>query len=242
MLRLPGDPFACEERIGAAGTSKVRAFSHRPTRVAGISSGQEQMCQRTGPKGMPPMMIELRNAGGLVTCRVWLGELPTVDYQPERLMERAVPAASSAITGIRRAAVEMFLLRDHTPYALIGGEFTPHMTGQLLIQIAVSRLGTEKPGADTLHFGELTKAHPDKIREYGVYAGLPEMFARHVIAGTADAGPLLGSGQLRFDHAVYSPLSSSEWIFKRVTTAAVRILVRSEESASEETLHEIIGL
>jgi hypothetical protein len=126
----------------------------------------------------------------------WFGGLPsTLRYEGNYLHEYRLNMASThqlvdQIIGIRQA----YLYGPRTEFGALGARFTPQKNGLLSIQVVAS---------------------DDKISNGG--AGLSENFALavfHEVIEMTEQIDALGSGILRFDHALQHPVDSDLAIFR----------------------------
>ncbi len=164
-------------------------------------------------------------------ARVWLGELPDLGYEVKETVEDVIEVGASAVTGVRRAAIELYLYTGPRDlYGLLGATLTPDRSGRLMLQVAASD-DDGKPVDWSL------ASHIDDVR-----VGLPRQYAESVFDGAAGTHEIrgLGSGVLRFDRAAHGRVGSASIVFRQIAGSLVRLLAAGAESISVEELERYL--
>ncbi len=170
------------------------------------------------------------NLSGYRKARIWLGELPELNYPIVNVLSRTKDAKKVDISEVRRTAIEMLIPTGGCfIYGLLEAEFTPTNLGEFSIKVATSA-NTGNP----VNWSLATSVDE-------VCAGIPLEYSESVIEGALSAGDILGSGILCFQGGAHGAVGSSKRIFRHLATTAVRILVYPFESISEENLTAIVG-
>jgi hypothetical protein len=165
--------------------------------------------------------------------RVWLGELPDLTYPVVDVLERTLEAGASPSPAVRRVAIEALLPHGaRASYGLLGAEFTPRHSGQLVVQVAIS-------GRTEQRFVESLASRIDDVR-----VGMLHEYANSVLDGVSltTEARLVGPGLVRFDRAAHGAVGSNQWLFQRLSAAIVRLLAGQPESPSDEDLAELLRL
>lgn len=126
---------------------------------------------------------------------------PSASFVPERVMRQAISCVGTK-PGRRNVRVLVEILRQGggmMPRALLGGEFTPSESGELLVELYTSQ--------DVLH-GEPTCISG---LSSSLVPGLPEEFAAAVLRALVCEN--LSSGRLVVDRAAFDPVESSPFVF-----------------------------
>ena len=170
------------------------------------------------------------NLSGYRKARIWLGELPKLNYPILNVLSRTKDEKKVDISEVRRTAIEMLIPTGGCfIYGLLEAEFTPTNLGEFSIKVATSA-NTGNPVDWSL---------ATSVDE--VCAGIPLEYSESVIEGALSAGDILGSGILCFEGGAHGAVGSSKHIFRHLATTAVRILVYPFESISEEILTTIVA-
>ena len=170
------------------------------------------------------------NLSGYRKARIWLGELPKLNYPILNVLSRTKDEKKVDISEVRRTAIEMLIPTGGCfIYGLLEAEFTPTNLGEFSIKVATSA-NTGNPVDWSL---------ATSVDE--VCAGIPLEYSESVIEGALSVGDILGSGILCFEGGAHGAVGSSKHIFRHLATTAVRILVYPFESISEEILTTIVA-
>ncbi len=175
-------------------------------------------------------MITTLNLNRHRKARIWLGELPDIISPTAKFVERPLEGRAPALTQIQRAAIEMIVpSAGRALYGLLGAEFAPNNSGQLLVKVAVS----ENVGQEI----EWSLASSmDKV-----CSGLPVEYADRVFDGVVSAGEILGSGVLLINCAAHGAVGSSPRMFQQLALKLVRLIASQGESVSEEELAVLVS-
>lgn len=161
--------------------------------------------------------------------RVWLGELPPLKYPVVDSLERTLKARRSQIYNRKSAAVEMLIPKGgRAIYGLLGAEFQPELSQELLVKVAVS--GTATQQLDWLLASRLDRA----------YMGLPSEYCHGVLSGALSAAEILGSGLLHINCAAYGEVSSSPIIFNQLASTIVKLLASNIQSVLDSEITAIV--
>lgn len=201
-------------------------YGNKANRMGNVGTPSRADPAPSGRKWRTMLTLHL---GGYRKCRLWLDELPAVQYTPLRVEERTL-ASSAPGKALKSAAVELLLpMGPRVMYGLLGATFTSvPSSGTLLVQVALS-------GADGGLHQESLAGQLDQVR-----AGLPEEYAESVWEGLqAPSLPGLGAGVLRVGCAAHGQVGSAPWLFKRLAQAVVLALAAGEGVAWDEA---ILGL
>jgi len=129
--------------------------------------------------------------------RVWLGELPPLKYPAIDSLERTIKAIISQIYNRKSAAVEMFIPKGGRAISgLLGAEFQPELSQELLVKVAVSETATQQ--LDWLLASRLDRT----------YMGLPSEYCHSALSGALSAAEILGSGLLHINCAAHGKVLS----------------------------------
>lgn len=164
-------------------------------------------------------------------ARVWIGDLPQSFYSVDRIIERVIDLDKPSLKSTHRAAIEMIVPRGaRNIYGLLGAEMLPNKLNCIGVQIFTSNQEGE-PLVESL-------AHSlDDPR-----VGLPNEYAYSIIDGVLAAkeeDKVFSSGEIKFNCAAYSPISSCEFIFKHLSQAVTKILSLGNIPLTEEYLIEV---
>jgi hypothetical protein len=129
------------------------------------------------------------------------------------------------------AALEMYI--PHGPkasYALLGAELMDSEAVGLKVVVSVNSVG--------FRFARSLALPPEETK-----VGLPEEYANAVLTGAENAAVLFGlptKRALQFRWAAHGLVSSSPWIFEKVSGLVVRLLTLPR-TASDENLKALMG-
>ncbi|MCT7970401.1 hypothetical protein NG799_29230 [Laspinema sp. D1] len=160
-------------------------------------------------------------------AKIWLGELPNLINPEHGCLERSLPRRTSTLTHRQQGAIEMLVpSAGRALYGLLGGEFFPTDSGELIVKVAVpENTEIEMPGSLASNLDT-------------VYRSLPVEYADSVFNGIGDAGEILGSGILFCNCAAHSPVGSSPRMFRQIALILVRLIASQTASVSEEEFTE----
>ncbi|MCT7994827.1 hypothetical protein [Laspinema olomoucense] len=172
-------------------------------------------------------MITTLNLNRHRKAKIWLGELPNLINPEHGCLECSLPGRTSTLTNRQQGAIEMLVpSAGRALYGLLGGEFFPTDSGELIVKVAVSEnTEIEMPGSLASNLDT-------------VYRGLPVEYADSVFNGIGDAGEILGSGILFCNCAAHSPVGSSPRMFRQIALILVRLIASQTASVSEEEFTE----
>lgn len=175
-------------------------------------------------------MITTLNLNRHRQARIWIGELPNLIYPTTKFVERRLEARTSALTQVQQAAIEMIIpSAGRALYGLLGAEFAPDNSEQLLVKVAVS----EKAES------EVNWSLASSIDK--VYSGLPSEYVDSVLDGLTSAGEILGAGELLLNCAAHGVVGSSPRVFRQLALTLVSLIASQGESVSEEELAVLVS-
>ena len=161
--------------------------------------------------------------------RVWLGELPPLNYPVIETVEQVIKTRESLITKRKYAAIEMFEPKGgRAIYGLLGAEFQPEHSPHILVKVAVSE--TAEQTIDWLLASRVDRT----------YMGLPYEYCHSVLEGALTAAEMLGSGVLTLNCAAYGEVGSSPRIFKQLASTVVKLLASKIKSVLESEIIAIV--
>ena len=161
--------------------------------------------------------------------RVWLGELPPLKYPVVDSVERTIKAINSQIYNRKYAAIEMFIPKGgRAIYGLLGAEFQPQLSQEILVQVAVSETATQQ--LDWLLASSLDRT----------YMGLPSEYCQSVLSGALTGAEILGSGLLHINCAAHGEVSSSPRIFNHLASTLVKLLASNIQSVLDSEITAIV--
>lgn len=163
-------------------------------------------------------------------ARIWLSQLPEIEFSPKAVEERVLAAGQAAPTSLS-VGLELFLARGPMAiYGTLGATFIPAASDGLEIKV-----GSAEPGASFR--GSLAHGF-DEVR-----VGLPSEFVQSVLKGLAEgvSRVQLGSGRLTVRHAAAAKVGSNSWVFERLGLALPVLLTLPPGANWQETLAALIA-
>jgi len=170
-------------------------------------------------------------------ARFWVGTCPGAVFPSTESVQSEAEPADVALKS-QQVALEIKLPKDpRVMYGLLGGRFETDPSATA-VRIVVPYSST--PFGDGRAFVTPLASPPETP-----LIGLPKELADAVLEGVADArqrGARLGSGELRFDCAVYGPVGSSPSLFRQLSEAVTLLIARNRLSTSDvrQTLSEAV--
>ena len=174
-------------------------------------------------------MIELY--WGARKARLWLGELPTWEYDIAEVVERTREAPSGA-PSLYCTAIELWMLIGaRAYYGGVAVTYTATQQGKLVVQIPVST-------NDGIPFEESLAG----MKAEEPFKGLPREYVPGLFEGLIEVSqtPSLGSGTLRVCGAVHGRVGSSNWMFRMLGRIIVKLLALETIALSELEFIQLI--
>lgn len=173
------------------------------------------------------------NLGKHQKARVWIDDLPPIDYPSSRIVTHVIPAHKCRGTPIRRVAIELFVpLGPRSMYGLIGGQYEPDTGNSLIVEIAVS-------SADEDVYPDSLASQTDEVK-----VGLPCEYVRGIVSGI-DVGCAeingVNAGRLRIACAAHGLIGSSEAVFSRIAVALIKIVNVDQQDMSDSRIIELLS-
>ena len=168
---------------------------------------------------------------GARKARLWLGELPTWEYNIAEVVERTREAPSGA-PSLHCTAIELWMLIGaRAYYGGVAVTYTPTQQGKLVVQVPVS------PN-DGVPFEESLAGM--KVEE--PFKGLPREYVPGLFEGLMEASQTLslGSGTLRVCGAVHGRVGSSNWMFSMLGRIIVKMLTLETIALSDLAFIQLI--
>ena len=162
-------------------------------------------------------------------ARVWLGELPSLPTGLSQVLQREIQLHQPPRSSRSMAAIEIFIpYGGRFSYGLLGGEFTPSDSKQLVVQV------TSGEGGQIITDRSLARGL-DVVRN-----GLPPWVAEEILSAASENVEIqtLGPGCLRFLGA-HGEIGSSRWVFRGLANAVIS-LITMDSSLSEVELWSIL--
>lgn len=168
---------------------------------------------------------------GARKARLWLGELPTWEYNIAEVVER-IREASSGAPLLHCTAIELLILiGGRAYYGGVAVTYTPTQRGKLEVEVPVST-------NDGIPFeGSLAGVKAEEP-----FKGLPREYVPGLFEGLMEASqtPSLGSGTLRVCGAVHGRVGSSNWMFSMLGRIIVKLLTLETIAPSELEFIQLI--
>ena len=163
-------------------------------------------------------------------ARAWIGELPNIPCRAAEYIEKRVAVSWATRAKRSTAALEVFIPRGGTwKYGLLGCEFVPNGSKELVVQVTSSEAG------QTITDWSLAQGLD------AVKSGLPPWAAEEILSAASENGEAqaLGPGWLRFPIGAYGEIGSSKWVFRCLANAVIS-LVSMDGPLSEAGLSSIL--
>ena len=168
---------------------------------------------------------------GVRKARLWLGELPTWEYDIAEVVERT-REAPSGVTSLHRTAIELLIpIGGRAYYGGVAVIYTPTQQGKLVVQVPVST-------NDGIPFEESLAG----MKAEEPFKGLPREYVPGLFEGLMEASqtPSLGSGTLRVCGAVHGRVGSSNWMFSMLGRIIVKMLTLETIALSDLAFIQLI--
>ncbi|GIP46341.1 hypothetical protein J45TS6_48000 [Paenibacillus sp. J45TS6] len=145
---------------------------------------------------------------------VWKDDYPILPNESDDELKTSLQLSMPVVSHYKKIAVELKLPRHSSYYALLGVEYTPKQTSELIIKVKVSN------DNDVLYSSEF------KINEE-IYLGIPTEYAYSIINSAKER--MLESnwqyaGSITFALGAHSFVGSSEAVFSKVTNILISLL------------------
>jgi hypothetical protein len=160
--------------------------------------------------------------------RVWIDEVPSAEYECQRVLTRMWPSSGGGNVGPQRAAVEMLVPTGPlSMYGLLGAEIAPYVAGTLKVDLYIS-------SASNRTYPKPIEGLWDEAR-----IGLPKEYAEAIFDGVGfyiSEGGMAFSGTIKINCAAHSHISSNALIFKHLTNVLLKLLNMSPADLSDDIL------
>ncbi len=174
-------------------------------------------------------MIRTVKARTGLQARVWLAELPQLEYQPAEVVYRDLKTNGEPRPSVRQAAVELAVpVGGRVLYGILGATLSPTPGDMICVRVLKSI------DIDVMVPWSLAS------RVDSVYIGLPDEYSAGVLEGASPNATILGPGTLTFNRAAHGLVGSSHAFFKRLATIVVDLLDCQMERASDDELIQFL--
>ncbi len=163
-------------------------------------------------------------------ARAWVDELPNIPCESPRYNEKRVPVFCAPRAKKSMAALEVFIAHGgRFSYGLLGAEFVPNDSKELVVQVGSSEAG------QTMTDWSLARGL-DAVR-----SGIPPWAVEEILNAALEnaEGQALGSGCLRFSLGAHGEMGSNRWVFRGLANAVIS-LVSMDSPLSEAALSSIL--
>jgi hypothetical protein len=160
--------------------------------------------------------------------RVWLDELPDLQYVVAHKVLRQVSALPSTTNQLRIAAIEYWQpTGGMAHYGLLGGKFIPNNSEELVLSIPIAIQSN-----DIIPWALVSKI--DRVRP-----GLHTEFVESIIDEVVKFPNLIG-GELHLDCAACGDVGSNAFTFRRLTKSLLKLFMHWQGEFSSQNLVEYI--
>ncbi len=176
-------------------------------------------------------MIIIDNLVGLRKGRLWINNLPKIEYTTIDVLKAKIKAEGSTNLVNTQIALELLLPNEVSNYALLGADFTPNDSDLLTIEVCISK------NDDLILSDTIAKPYEE------VHVGIPREYAQTIIdtvQKTLNDSVEVPSGILRFNCGAHGYIGSSQAIFSKVTRIILVLITCSEVQNSCEGLKEVV--
>lgn len=177
-------------------------------------------------------MIILNNLGQYRRGKLWVNDLPRMDYDCIDILELSLTINKGLELKPCNLALELLLSsRQVSNYAFLGAEFIPNSGDKLEVAISV--------GNDE---GEVLEDNiASQLDE--VHIGLPNEYGQAILRSvqkTLDELPNFSGGVLNFNIGAHGLVGSSQLSFSKVTEIIIKLLASDPNSSDENKLEDVI--
>jgi len=174
-------------------------------------------------------MITYDDLGKHRKAILWKNDLPFSTKREGYLSKKVIQLSEPLTSNSTSFALELSLPRNSAYYALLGVEYIPVDTTEIVIEVNISESVKER-------YESLLKNEP-------IYIGIPAEYASSIIETAEQSLNAIGwqySGKLKFSIGAHSVVGSSPSIFSRVCRILVSLLSNSLTSKTQKDEEEII--
>lgn len=175
-------------------------------------------------------MIEIKDPIYHKKCRIWINDVPEIQYQVTDIIEETFEA-NMVLNKAKIITAELLLPRNASYYALLGAKFIPDNSGEMIATVKLS--DSEKNvfrNAITYDFET-------------VFCGIPDEYGNSILKYIKDNISKLSfpSGKLCFDIGAYGIIGSSQLIFSQLTEVILKLLLL-DLYESEDIKKEVLNI
>lgn len=171
--------------------------------------------------------------GNYRKAKVWISELPAVRFNPVERISFSVRVSGDRSPSITQAALELLLPGGHNCYVLLGVNFVPDDSGQMVVNVDVSR-DNEKLFVQSLN-ASLDKVHAGIPKEYAV--PVMEATKSYVISKAASCP----SGILTYQIGAHAEVSSSPKMFESAANILMKIIFETQKLDGDKDINELLA-
>lgn len=178
------------------------------------------------------LMIILKNLGQYRKGKLWINELPIMDYDIIDKLELSLTIKNGMEVKPCSLALELLLSpRQVSNYAFLGVDFTPNNENKLEITVRIS-----------CDEGEILE---DNIASQSdeVHIGLPKEYGQAILRGaqkTLNEIPNFSGGTLNFNIGAHGLIGSSQLSFSKVAEIIIKLLIIDPNNSDENQLEDVI--
>ncbi|WP_027624770.1 hypothetical protein [Clostridium lundense] len=174
-------------------------------------------------------MIELDNLTGYKKGRLWINDLPVINYNVVELIEEKFKANTFECQG-KSIALEIALPRNSSNYALLGATYIPDESGFLNVEVKISSLEDDE-------FKGNIASTVDKVicgipKEYG------EAILEYIRNNINDFK--VPSGKLVFEIGAHGLVGSSKAIFSLLAKVIIELVVYNLKDNEIASIKDIV--